>query len=146
MPETVHFSLIKPTLDTPFHIDFEWWKTHDNNWRVFLYSCLCPDHQKLFENQSEEGMIDWVDPETAEVRLVDGLQSTLMSHCVKEPGFVTANTAMVDAIFRVFLSNGNQPLNVQELSEKIGKSADTILRTIAGVQVYKGIRSVQASE
>jgi hypothetical protein len=140
MTETKHFSLIKPTLDTPFHIDFEWWKTHDNNWRVFLLNCLCPDHQKLFENQSEGGMIDWIDPESAEVRLVDGLQSTLMSHCAKEPGFVTTNTAMVDAIFRVFLSNGNQPLNAQDLSEKIGKPADTILRTIAGVQVYKGIR------
>ncbi len=141
MPET-KFSLIKPTLDTPFHIDFEWWKTHDNNWRVFLLNCLCPEHQKLFEMQSADVMIDWVDPETAEVKLVDGLQSTLMSHCVKEPGFVTANTAMVDAIFRVFLSNGNEPLSAQQLSEKIGKSANTILQTIAGGQVYRGIRAI----
>ncbi len=141
MPDA-KFSLIKPTLDTPFHIDFEWWKTHDNNWRVFLLNCLCTDHQKLFENQSTDVMIDWVDPDTAEVKLVDGLQSTLMSHCAKEPGFVTANTAMVDAIFRVFLSNGNQPLSAQQLSEKIGKSANTILRTISGVQVYKGIRAI----
>jgi hypothetical protein len=146
MPETKHFSLIKPTLETPFHIDFEWWKTHDNNWRVFLLNCLCSEHQKMFENQAESGMIDWIDPETAEVRLVDGLQSTLMSHCAKEPGFVTMNTAMVDAIFRVFLSNGNQPLNAEELAEKIGKSADTILRTIAGLTVYKGIRAVHQKE
>jgi hypothetical protein len=143
MTETKHFSLIKPTLETPFHIDFEWWKTHDNNWRVFLLACLCPEHQKLFENQAEGGMIDWVDPQTAEIRLVDGLQSTLMSHCAKEPGFVTSNTAMVDAIFRVFLSNGNQPLNAEELGEKIGKPAETILRTIAGLTVYKGIRAYQ---
>jgi hypothetical protein len=146
MTEIKHFSLIKPTLDTPFHIDFDWWKGHDNNWRVFLFNCLCPEHQKMFENQTEGGMIDWIDPETAEIRQVDGLQSTLMSHCVKEPGFVTANTAMVDAIFRMFLTNGNQPLNSQELSEKIGKSAETILRTIAGVQVYKGIRPIHLKE
>ena len=143
MPEIKHFSLIKPTLDTPYHIDFEWWKSHDNNYRVFLASCLCTEHQIAFQKQPEDGMIDWVDPETAEIRSVDGLQSTLMTHCAKEPGFVTLNTAMVDAIFRVFLSNGNSPMSPQELSDRISKPAETILRTISGIQVYKGIRQVK---
>ena len=144
MPELKpHFSLIKPTLETPFHIDFEWWKIHDSNWRIFLLSCLCAEHQKAFENQPESGMIDWVDPQTAEVHPVDGLQSILMTHCAKEPGFVTFNTAMIDAIFRVFLSNGNDPLTPEELSDRIGKPAETILRTISGLQIYKGIRPVQ---
>jgi hypothetical protein len=30
-------SLIKPNLNTPFHIDFSWWKENDNNWRIFLF-------------------------------------------------------------------------------------------------------------
>jgi hypothetical protein len=141
MPENkTHFSLIKPTLDTPYHIDFEWWKSHDNDWRIFLKNCLCPEHQAAFENQPESGMIDWIDPETAQISQVDGLQSTLMTHCAKLDGFVTTNTAMIDAIFRVFLSNGNLSLSPNELSEKIGKPAETILRTISGIQVYKGIR------
>jgi hypothetical protein len=140
MTDPKPFSLIKPTLETPFHIDFDWFKEHDGNWRVFLLNCLCPEHQEIYKNQSEDGMIDWIDPETAEVKRVDGLQSTLMSHCAKEPGFVTTNTAMVDAIFRVFLSNGNHPMTPVELSDKIGKPADTILKTISGLQVYKGIR------
>lgn len=140
MSDPKPFSLIKPTLKTPFHIDFDWFKEHDGNWRVFLLNCLCPEHQEIYKNQSEDGMIDWIDPETAEVKRVDGLQSTLMSHCAKEPGFVTTNTAMVDAIFRVFLSNGNHPMTPVELSDKIGKPADTILKTISGLQVYKGIR------
>ncbi|KAF0112573.1 MAG: hypothetical protein C0417_00195 [Chlorobiaceae bacterium] len=140
MAEQKHFSVIRPTIDTPYHIDFDWWKEHDNNWRVFLFSCLCPEHQSTFQDHSIETKIDWVDPYTAEIREVDGLQTTLINHCVKEPGFLTANTAMVDAIFRVFLSNGNHPMSPLELSDKIGKSADTILRTISGLQVYKGIR------
>lgn len=141
MPDNkTHFSLIKPTLDTPYHIDFEWWKSHDNDWRIFLKNCLCPEHQAAFENQPESGMIDWIDPETAQISQVDGLQSTLMTHCAKLDGFLTTNTAMIDAIFRVFLSNGNLPLSPNELSEKIGKPAETILRTISGIQVYKGIR------
>lgn len=140
MSDPKPFSLIKPTLETPYHIDFDWYKEHDGNWRVFLLNCLCPEHQETYKDQSEDGMIDWIDPETAEVKRVDGLQSTLMSHCAKEPGFVTTNTAMVDAIFRVFLSNGNNPMTPIELSDKIGKPADTILKTISGLQVYKGIR------
>ena len=140
MSETKSFSVIKPTINTPYHIDFEWWKEHDNNWHVFLLSCLCPEHQALFQNQTDNSLIDWIDPLTAEIRQVDGIQTTLMDHCVKEPGFLTANTAMIDAIFRVFLSNGNQPMSPQELSDRIGKSADVILRTLSGLQVYKGIR------
>lgn len=134
------FSLVKPTKSTPFHIDFEWWKDHDNNWRVFLFSCLCQEHQEAFNNQSDDTMIDWVDPETAVIRQIDGLQSTLMTHCAKQDNFVTENTAMVDAIFRIFLANGNSPLNAEELSDRIGKPSETILRTLSGLTVYRGIR------
>lgn len=140
MSDSKPFSLIKPTVNTKYRVDFDWWKTHDNNWRVFLFDCLCADHQKVFAGQTIDGMIDWVDPETAEVTKVDGLQNILMSHCAKEPGFVTTNTALVDAIFRVLIANGNNPLTPLELSDKIGKPAETILRTISGFQVYKGIR------
>lgn len=140
MTESKPLSFLKPTINTKYYIDFDWWKTHDSNWRIFLLGCLCADHQKMFEGNSANEMIDWVDPETAQITQVDGLQSVLMTHCVKEPGFVTANTAMVDAIFRVFLANGNAPLSPLELSDKIGKPAETILRTISGFQVYKGIR------
>jgi len=85
-------------------------------------------------------MIDWVDPETAEIHQVDGLQSTLMNHCAKLDGFFTEQTTLVDAIFRVFLSNGNAPLTPIELSDRIGKPAETIVRTLSGQNVYRGIR------
>jgi hypothetical protein len=140
MIEQKSYSLIRPTIDTPYHIDFEWWKTHDNNWRVFLINCLCVEHQASFREQTETTMIDWVDPVSAEIHEVDGIQTVLMEHCVKEPGFLTANTALVDAIFRVFLSNDNHPLNCLELSDRIGKPPELILRTLSGGQVFKGIR------
>ncbi len=140
MSDTKQFSFIKPTLQTLYHIDFEWWKSHDSNWHIFLFGCLCEEHQKLFDQRAENAMIDWINPETAEVTLVDGLQTVLMSHCAKLPNFVTPNTTMIDAIFRVFLANGNTPMTPPELSDRIGKPADTILRTLSGFQVYKGIR------
>ncbi len=72
-------SLVKPTIDTPFKIDFDWWMNHDRDWRVYLRSFLCEEHQKVFENLSNDELIDWVDPDTAEVTQVDGLQHVLIS-------------------------------------------------------------------
>jgi hypothetical protein len=140
MAETKQFSFIKPTLQTHYHIDFDWWKSHDSNWHIFLFGCLCDEHQKMFENRTDNVLIDWVDPETAEITRVDGLQTILMNHCARQPDFVTPNTTMIDAIFRVFLANGNKPTNPVELSARINKPAETILRTLSGLQVYKGIR------
>lgn len=133
-------SLLKPTAKTPFHIDFDWWKQTENDWHVFLRSLLCAEHQEAFADAEEGGMIDWVDPKTAEVKLVDGLQHTLMSHCALEPDFANARTALVEAVFRTFIVNGNVPMSAEELSKRLGRPADTILKTIAGPRVYRGLR------
>lgn len=135
-------SLVKPTMDTPFKIDFDWWKDHDRDWRVYLRSFLCEEHQKAFENLSNDEMIDWVDPDTAEVSQVDGLQHVLISHCAQQEGFLTEKMALVDSVFRVFLSNGNKPLTAVQLGEVLVRPPETILRTFSGIRVYKGIRPV----
>mgnify|MGYP000984460440 FL=1 len=140
MIEKKKFSFVKPGLTTSYHIAFDWWKDHESNWRVFLFSYLCPEHQAAFSGNASEVMIDWVDPESAEIHQVDGLQSTLMNHCAKLDGFYTEQTALVDAIFRVFLANGNAPLTPIDLSDRIGRPAETILRTISSPNVYRGIR------
>ena len=93
MTELKKFSLVKPTIQMPFHIDFEWWRVNDENWHVALASMLCPEHQEAFANLPEGQMIDWVDPETAEVRQMDGLQYTLIQHCARQAGFLDDHTA-----------------------------------------------------
>lgn len=140
MLETKRFSLVKPTTQTPFHIDFNWWKQQDKNWHIYMNGLLCPEHQAALSNGGEIIMIDSIDPQTAEVTQVDGLQHLLITHCAKQPGFVTQNTSVVDAVFRLILANGNSPLTPEELGERINRPADTILRTISGTVVYKGIR------
>jgi hypothetical protein len=140
MVEGKRFSLVKPTVNTPFHVDFEWWKKNERDWHVYLRSLLCADHQQIFANIEEGEMIDWVDPATAEVKPVDGIQNALMTHCVKQPDFLTEQTAMVEAVFRLFLTNGNIPMTSQELGKRLNRSPETILRTLAGPRVYKGLR------
>ena len=93
-----------------------------------------------FENAEEGQTIDWVDPLTAEVKPVDGIQNALMTHCVKQPDFLTSQTALVEAVFRLFLTNGNNPMTSNDLGARLNRPAETILRTLAGARVYKGIR------
>jgi hypothetical protein len=137
------FSLVKPTVDTPFHIDFDWWKETDSNWRIFLLSFLCEKHQEVFTNKSDSMIIDAIDPETAEVNSVDGLLYTLMNHCAKKGDFIPKNLPLIGRVFRIFLANGNEPLTPSQLSEIAKKPARTILVTIGGYKVYKGIRPIQ---
>lgn len=136
-------SLMKPTVHTPFHIDFDWWKQNERDWHVFLRSLLCPEHQEAFANLEEGQPIDWIDPDTAEVKPVDGVQLALMNHCALQPDFFNERTALVEAVFRVFLVSGNAPMTAEELSTRLHRPADTILRTLTGPRVYRGLRPVQ---
>jgi len=140
MADVKRFSLVKPTVDTPFHIDFAWWRKNERDWHVYLRSLLCADHQEAFANSEEGETIDWVDPVTAEVKPVEGVQNALMTHCVKQPDFLTSQTALVEAVFRLFITNGNAPMSSGELGMKLKRPPETILRTLAGARVYKGIR------
>jgi len=135
-------SLIKPTLKTRFHIDFDWWRQNENDWHVHLVGLLCPEHREKFADLESGTIIDFVDPETAEVRPMDGLQQAILSHCARQPDFVTSQTQLVEGVFRTFLANGNSPLTATELAERLGRPANTILITLSGPRVYKGIRPV----
>lgn len=134
------FSLVKPTIETPFHIDFNWWQENDRNWHVELRSLLCEEHQKAFADFPEGQLIDWVDPVTAEVRQLDGLQNTLINHCARQEGFLDEHTALVEAVFRTLLANGNTPISTEELGAQLNRPAEVILRTLSSARVYKGIR------
>ena len=128
--------------DTRYHIDYGWWDISNRDLRVYLQSHLCEEHRKVFADYVGQDVVDWIDPSTAEVRQVDGLEHTLNSHCSLQLDYISPRTSVVDAIFRVFLANGNSPMTAEELAGRLGRTARTIQRTLAGDRVYKGIRPV----
>ena len=140
MAEGKRLSIVKPSVGTPFHIDFEWWKKNERDWHVYLRTLLCEEHQESFADVEEGQTIDWVDPATAEVKPVVGIQNALMTHCARQPDFLTQQTALVEAVFRLFLTNGNVPMSSKDMGARLNRPAETILRTLAGPRVYKGIR------
>ena len=136
-------ALVKPTLDTTFHIDYSWWDRSDNDLHVYLLSHLSPEQREHLSSDAENHVVDYVDPDTGEVTQMDELQLALQV-AAHQPDFINPQAAVVDCIFRVFLANGNAPLTPKELGDAIGRSPTTILKTLSGARVYKGIRPFEA--
>ena len=140
MNEGKRHSLVKPTVQTPYHIDFDWWQQNGQDWRVYLRSYLAPEDQLTYANLTEDSPIDLVDPESGEVSQVDALQHILISRYANRSDFISRNTSITEAIFRLFLVNGNLPLSVAEISERIGRAPHTILQMLSSPRIYKGLR------
>ena len=136
-------ALIKPTLDTTFHIDYSWWERSGEDLRVYQLSHLAPEQRERISASTESREIDHIDPETGEVTKLDELQRALQI-AARDPDFINPHTSVVDSIFRVFLANGNTPLSPNQLSDLIGRSPTVILKTLSGGRVYKGIRPVES--
>jgi len=134
--------LIQPTIDTRFHIEYEWWKKEGRELDVFLRSHLCPEHQAMYADIETTVLVDTVDEATAEVTRVPGIHHVLISHCSRQRDYVTPQTSLVNAVFRIFLSNGNSPLTPRELGGRLARSPLMILRTFAGPHVHNGIRPI----
>jgi hypothetical protein len=133
---------VKPTLDTKFHIDADWWEEKGQNFRVHLLSHLCSECQERYKNYHEADLIDWIDADTGEVLQVDGLWHSLRVCCSQKPDYINEMTPLTTAVFRTFLANGNEPLTSVELGEQLHRPAESILRTIGGFRVYHGIKPV----
>ena len=134
----------KPTVETKFHIDFDWWDQREENFRVYLWSHLCSDCQEVYESHHGTEDIDWIDPYTAEVTRVDALWHSLQTCCSKKPSFITEQTPIIDAVFCVFLGNGNTPLSPLALYEVIGRRRpSTILRMLTHGNTHRGIKPFQ---
>jgi hypothetical protein len=131
----------RPSLETKFHIDHDWWLDGGKDLRVAVRGQLCKDCQARFPDHRNLEAVDWVDPETAEVVRADALLQALRNDCSRKPEFISGSNSLVANIFRVFLLNGNQPLTPVELQKQMPwTGADTILRTLTAGQVYMGLR------
>jgi hypothetical protein len=134
---------IKPTLDTKFRIDFDWWQQQNRKLRVHLSSRLCPEcRSKYAETPARD--IDWVDPYTGEVKPIDSLWEVIRTCCSQHSDYITPQTPLVFAVFLTFIANDNTPLTPVELRDTLGnRPAATILRTLSSHEVFYGLRPVR---
>jgi hypothetical protein len=131
----------RPTLDTKFHIDYEWWERSGRDFRLYLRDQLCAECRDRFADHRNTADVDWVDPETGEVHRTDALWECLRTRCANDPDYINERLPVVSACFRVFLANNNSPLSPRELNQLLPwKSAESILQTLGGRQTYLGLR------
>lgn len=135
----------RPTIDTLFHIDMEWWQANNRDIRVYMRDILCDECRQQFSGDlGDLQEIDWVDEHTGEVMRVDGLWHSLRTCCSLKPDYIAPNSTIIDAVFRTFLANGNKPLSVRELYEKLDRRPpEVLLRMLTAGPVYMGIRAVR---
>jgi len=137
-------ALIKPTLDTQFQIDYDWWEREKNDLRAYMITHLPAEMREKFADSDEDAVVDYIDPDTGEVFQLDEL-GLAIQEAAKAEDFINPQTSLVDSVFRVFLANGNTPRTPKELEEDTGRDARTILKTFGGIRVYRGIRPIQSS-
>lgn len=136
-------SRFRPTIDTKFHIDYDWWENSGKNFRIYLRDQLCDECRERFANHQNTENVDWIDPDSGEVRRTDALRECLRTRCANDPGYINERLPLASACFRIFLANNNTPLSSGELHQLLPwKSSDAILRTLAGEQIYFGLRPV----
>ncbi|OGO05697.1 MAG: hypothetical protein A2Y73_01530 [Chloroflexi bacterium RBG_13_56_8] len=133
----------RPTVDTKFHIDMDWWEKNNRDIHVYIWEVLCEECRAGYEDYQVPAEVDWVDGETGEVSRVDGLWHCLRACCSLKADYISPATPVVDAVFRTFLANGNKPLSGNELYELLDRRPPaTLLRILTGGSVYMGIRPV----
>jgi hypothetical protein len=131
---------MKPTLDSKYHIDYEWWdNTPGEDLRIYLLTHLPPALRDKAVAGGDGALMDFIDPVTGEISRLDALALTVRQ-VAEAPDFINRDIGVVDCIFRVFLKNSNTPLSPRELSLETGHDAMTILRLLSGTRVYKGLR------
>nr|MBN1229881.1 hypothetical protein [Anaerolineae bacterium] len=131
----------KPSMETRFHIDYDWWQQSGKDIDLHIQQ-LCDEIGDIEFHAAEAGgdNVDWVDPFSAHVVSVDQAQYAFLMACSNSPDFITDRTTLVEAIFRTLLASGNRPMTPVEIAMRIDRPAETILRTLSGVTVYKGLR------
>lgn len=138
-------NLVRPDINTKFHVDYEWFAERGRDIRVLIQEQLCSECRPKFEDDPNRQDIDWVDPSTGEVTVVDGLTYRLRECCSQRDDYITPSTPLAAAIFRVLVADGDTPLSAAEISERIGKSnPKTMLRILLGNEMrsHYGVRPI----
>jgi len=85
-------------------IDLDWYQQNNRSFLVLAEGCLCP---KCYQRLKE-----------AEIS-VEELLTAIKDCCSNTPDFINNKLPILKSIFCLFLANGNQPLDVEELGEQL---------------------------
>ena len=116
-------------------IDLDWYQLNNRSFSALAQSCLCSKCQERLKGEIS----------------ASDLLATIKDCCSRTPGFITGELPILESVFRLFLANGNQPLDLEELGRQVSDwragdsyrtSAEILSRLLSNDQYY-GLRQVQ---
>jgi len=116
-------------------IDLDWHEQRNRSFPALAQRYLCPKCREQLKG---------------EMAAAD-LLTAIKDCCSQTPGFITGVSPILDSIFRLFLANGNQPLDAEELGTQLSewRGGDTyrtspeILSRLLESDQYYGLREVK---
>ncbi len=139
-----------------YFIDERWFDKSSRSYRAMGQSRMCESCKAKLGTETQERTPS-VDPRTGrvvfEIRSVPFGQnpvSAIRSCCSKRRDYITPETPVAEALFRVLLASGNQPMELERIREELSTyismsdrphnySADLLERIIRTDQYY-GLR------
>jgi len=111
-------------------IDLAWYQQNNRSFLTLAEGRLCPKcRDRLGEREG----------------LAEELLANIRDCCSKNTGFITRETPILESIFRLFLANGNQPLDLEELVGQLSEwhggdvncpSVEVLSRLLSSDQCY----------
>ncbi len=126
------------TQDTSrWFIDVGWYQRSNRSFSLQLQNYLCAKcRKKLGQDLSAVPL--------------KKLLKTIGDCCADTPGFISQKLPIMENLFRLFLADGNTPLSIEEIREKlVERLGDTyrtspeILSRLLAKDYYYGLRQVQ---
>jgi hypothetical protein len=119
-------------IKTRWAIDLDWFQQNSRSIVVLLTDYLCPKCAKKLNIGEKEHP-----PEV--------LLNTIQKCCCQTTNFINDRLPILEGIFRLYLSNGNQPLDLDELGNQLSRlrggdpyrtSPESLLRLLKNDRYY----------
>ena len=125
--------------ETSWAIDPDWFEANSRSLLALVKSSLCSKCRKRLDSGGKWGSLD-------------DLMTAVRECCSREPDYINGTLPIMESVFRLFLANGNQALDIIELGRQLSerRGVDTyrtsveILSRLLKYDEYYGIRPVEA--
>jgi len=147
---------------TRYYIDIGWYEQAGRSFRTVAQARFCTACKHKLGTEIQE-RAPTIDPRTG--RVVFEMRSVpfganplaaIRSCCAKAKDYITPDTPIAEAIFRVFLANGNQPTDLEGIREQLAEwiplssrphnYTTDILKRVIETDQYYGLREFRLAQ
>lgn len=114
-------------------VDLDWYRENARSFTTLAQGCLCP----RCRGRLEKGRLSEAE-----------IPANIRGCCSQSPGFITGELTILASVFRLLLAGGNEPLELTELSRRLGerlgeesyRASVEVLSRLLEDERYYGIR------